>query len=174
MWIFFRSLEDCSSCFISVSSGESGWDLCNLPDWRDCYCCSVSKFNSLWTHELQHARRLKCYHRHIWDYWYFSWQFWFRFVLHPAWHSRDILCMEVKLAGWQYTALTYSFSYLEPVHCFMSSSKCVCIQPWHTPFPIWNQSIVPSPVLNVYASWPAYTFLGRQVRWSGIHMPQGS
>ena len=28
------------------------------------------------------------------------------------------------------------------------------IQPWHTPFPIWNQSIVPCPVLTV-ASWPA-------------------
>ena len=26
------------------------------------------------------------------------------------------------------------------------------IQPWHTPFPIWNQSIVPCPVLTV-ASW---------------------
>ena len=41
------------------------------------------------------------------------------------------------------------------------------IQPWHTPFPIWNQSIVPCPVLTV-ASWPAYRFLGRQVRWSGM------
>ena len=41
------------------------------------------------------------------------------------------------------------------------------IQPWHTPFPIWNQSVVPCPVLIV-ASWPAYTFLKRQVRWSGI------
>ena len=29
------------------------------------------------------------------------------------------------------------------------------IQPWQTPFPIWNQSIVPCPVLTV-ASWPAY------------------
>ena len=27
------------------------------------------------------------------------------------------------------------------------------IQPWRTPFPIWNQSIVPCPVLTV-ASWP--------------------
>ena len=27
------------------------------------------------------------------------------------------------------------------------------IQPWHTPFPIWNQSVVPCPVLTV-ASWP--------------------
>ena len=41
------------------------------------------------------------------------------------------------------------------------------IQPWHTPFPIWNQSIVPCPALTV-ASWPAYKFLRRQVRWSGI------
>jgi len=41
------------------------------------------------------------------------------------------------------------------------------IQPWHTSFPIWNQSVVPCPVLIV-ASWPAYRFLRRQVRWSGI------
>ena len=45
------------------------------------------------------------------------------------------------------------------------------IQPWHTPFPILlsqqNQSVVPCPVLTV-ASWPAYRFLKRQVRWSGI------
>ena len=41
------------------------------------------------------------------------------------------------------------------------------IQLWHTPFPIWNQSVVPCPVLTV-ASWPAYRFLKRQVRWSGI------
>jgi len=32
------------------------------------------------------------------------------------------------------------------------------IQPWRTPFPIWNQSVVPCPVLTV-ASWPAYRFL---------------
>ena len=41
------------------------------------------------------------------------------------------------------------------------------IQPWHTPFLIWNQSVVLCPVLTV-ASWPAYKFLRRQVRWSGI------
>ena len=41
------------------------------------------------------------------------------------------------------------------------------IHPWHTPFPIWNQSVVPHPVLTV-ASWPAYRFLKRQVRWSRI------
>ena len=42
-------------------------------------------------------------------------------------------------------------------------------QPWHTPFLIWNQSVVPCPVLTV-ASWPAYRFLRRQVRWSGVPM----
>ena len=41
------------------------------------------------------------------------------------------------------------------------------IQPWHTPFPIWNQSVAPCTVLIV-ASWPAYRLLRRQVRWSGI------
>jgi len=39
------------------------------------------------------------------------------------------------------------------------------IQPWHTPFLIWNQSVVPCPVLTV-ASWPVYKFLRKQVRWS--------
>ena len=41
------------------------------------------------------------------------------------------------------------------------------IQPWCTPFPILNQSIVPSLVRTV-ASWPAYRFLRRHVRWAGI------
>ena len=41
------------------------------------------------------------------------------------------------------------------------------IQSWRTPFPIWNQSVVPCPVLTV-ASWPSYRFLKRQVRWSDI------
>ena len=41
------------------------------------------------------------------------------------------------------------------------------IQPRRTAFPIWNQSVVPCPVLTV-ASLPEYRFLKRQVRWSGI------
>ena len=32
------------------------------------------------------------------------------------------------------------------------------MQPWCTPFPIWNQSVVPCPVLTV-ASWPTFRFL---------------
>ena len=41
------------------------------------------------------------------------------------------------------------------------------IKPWCTPFPIWNQSVVPCLVLTI-AFWPAYRFLRRYVRWSGI------
>ena len=39
-------------------------------------------------------------------------------------------------------------------------------QPCHTPFSILNQSVVPYRVLTV-ASWPAYRFLRKPVRWSG-------
>ena len=35
----------------------------------------------------------------------------------------DALCIEIKQAGWQYTALTYSFPNLESVCCSMSSSN---------------------------------------------------
>ena len=37
------------------------------------------------------------------------------------------------------------------------------IQPWHTPFPIWNQSVFPCPVVTS-ASWHAHRYLKRQVR----------
>ena len=40
-------------------------------------------------------------------------------------------------------------------------------QLWCTPIPIWNHSVVLYPVLTV-ASWPAYRFLKRQVRWSDL------
>ena len=43
------------------------------------------------------------------------------------------------------------------------------IYPWRTPFPIWNQSVVPCPVLTV-APWPANRFLRRHVRWSSIYI----
>ena len=41
------------------------------------------------------------------------------------------------------------------------------IQPWCSPFPIWNLSVVPCLVLTA-TSLPVYRFLRRQVRWSGI------
>ena len=59
------------------------------------------------------------------------------------------------------------------------------IQPWHSLFPIWNQSVVPCLVLTV-ASWPAYRFLRRPgssvhgilqawiLEWVAIHSSSGS
>ena len=41
------------------------------------------------------------------------------------------------------------------------------ILPWYTPFLNFKQFVVPCTGLTV-ASWPAYRFLKRQVRWSGI------
>ena len=53
------------------------------------------------------------------------------------------------------------------VFCIKLDKQSDNMQPWCTTFLIWNQSTVACPVLNV-ASWPAYRFLRRQVRWSGI------
>ena len=36
------------------------------------------------------------------------------------------------------------------------------LEPWHTPSPIWNQSVIPYLVLTV-ASWSAYRFLRTQM-----------
>ena len=45
------------------------------------------------------------------------------------------------------------------------------IQPSCTPFPILKQSVVPCLVLTI-TFWPAYSFLRKQVRWSGIPISQ--
>ena len=65
-----------------------------------------------------------------------------------------------------------SLSFIQPhIHMMYSAYKLNKqgdnIQPWCTHFPIWNQSIVPCLILTP-ASWHAYKFLRRQVRWSGI------
>ena len=60
-------------------------------------------------------------------------------------------------------------AFLMMYSAYKSNKQGDNIQPWRTPFPIWNQSVVPCPVLTV-ASWPEYLFLKRQVRWSDISM----
>ena len=47
---------------------------------------------------------------------------------------------------------------------YMLNNQGDNIQPWRTPFHIWNQSVVQCPVLTI-TSWPAYRFPKRQVRW---------
>ena len=49
---------------------------------------------------------------------------------------------------------------------YKANKQCNNIQPWHTAFPILNQSVVQCKFLAL-ASWPAYRFLRRQVRWFG-------
>ena len=71
---------------------------------------------------------LEWYHLHIWGYWYFSQQSWFQLMLHPAQHFH----------------IMYS--------AYKLNKEGDNIQPWRTPFPIWNQSVVPCLVLAV-ASW---------------------
>ena len=42
------------------------------------------------------------------------------------------------------------------------------IQPWYTPFAIWNQSFIPCSVLT-FASWPAYRYIGfSSVQFSSV------
>ena len=62
---------------------------------------------------------LEWYHLCVWGYWYFSWQFWFQLELHPVWQFTQKL-----------------------------DKQSDNTQPWHTPFPIWNQFIVPCLVLD--------------------------
>ena len=78
----------------------------------------------------------------FWGYWYFSWQSWFQLVVHPDW-------------AFHMMYFTYKLN-----------KQGDNIQHWCTPFSIWNQSVVPHPVLT--ASWPAWRFLRGQKRWSGF------
>ena len=63
--------------------------------------------------------------------------------------------------------LVFLLAFLVIVSAYKLNKQSDNIQPWRTPFPIWNQSVVPCLVLTV-ASCPAYRFLRRQARWPGI------
>ena len=62
---------------------------------------------------------------------------------------------------------SFSPAFITIYSLYRLNKQCDNIQPWGTLFLIWNQSVVPCPVLTV-VSWPAYRFLRRQVSWSGI------
>ena len=79
---------------------------------------------------------LKWYHLHIWGCWYFSWQFRFQLITHPA-RMCYMMCSTYKLNK-------------------HGDNK----QPCHTPFSILNQSFVPCKVLTVVSS-PTHRFLRR-------------
>ena len=55
------------------------WVLSFKPDF------SLSSFTFTKSLSSSLLSAIRC-HLHIWDYWYFSWQYWFQLVLHPAQH----------------------------------------------------------------------------------------
>ena len=62
---------------------------------------------------------------------------------------------------------SYSPPFLMMYSAYKLNKQGDNIRPWRAPFPIWNQSFVPCPVLTV-ASWPSYRLLRQQVSWSGM------
>ena len=89
-----------------------------------------------------HFLPLEWYHMHIRGCWYFSHN-----LNSSLWVTQLSICM-------MYSA-------------YKLNKQGDNTQPWCTPFPIWNQSIFPCPVLTV-PSCPAYRLLRRQITWSGI------
>ena len=79
--------------------------------------------------------------------------------------QRSLVCCSPW--GHKESDMTWRLNINNSSSAYKSDKQRNNIQPWCVPFPILNQSTVPCPVLTV-ASWPAYRFLRRQVRWSGI------
>ena len=83
--------------------------------------------------------------------------------------TRVVLTAYVRLMIFLLAVLIPICDSSSPAFCMMYSKlnkQGDNIQPWLTPFPILNQSVV-YPVLTA-ASWPAYKFLGRQVSYSSL------
>ena len=102
-------------------------------------------------------------------------------LLFPSSRKRLFSSSLLSAIGWCHLCILgyWYFSILIPVCASSSLAFCLMyseyklnmqgdnIQPWCTPFPIWNQFAVQCLVLTV-PSWPAYRFLRSQIRWSGI------
>ena len=91
--------------------------------------------------------------------------------LFPFCHKGGVICIS-EVNDISPSNLDSSLCFIQPsishdVLCIKLHKQGDNMQPWCTPFPIWNQSVVPCPVLTV-TSWPAYRFLWRYVRWSCI------
>ena len=124
----------------SISHEVMGLDAVSLVFWMLSFkpAFSLSSFTSRGCLVPLCFLPLEWYHLHIWDCWYFSQKSWFQFGIHLS----LAFCM-------MYSA-------------YKLNKQGENIQPWLSPFPIWNQPVVPHTVLTV-ASWPTYSFLRRQV-----------
>ena len=65
------------------------------------------------------------------------------------------------------TSSSSILAFLMMFSAFKLNKQGDSVHPCHTPFLIWNQSIVPCLVLSV-ASSPAHRFLRKQVSWFGV------
>ena len=83
-------------------------------------------------------------------------------VVSPAYLRLLIFLLTILIPAYASSSLAFLMMY----SAYKLNKQGDNIQPWHTPFPIWNQSVVPCLVLTV-SSWPAYRFFRRQVS-SGI------
>ena len=127
---------------LSFCHEAMGLDPMTLVFWMFKLIFSQSSFTLKRLLTPLHFLPSEWYYLLIWDCWYFSPQSWFQTVIHPVWYF-----------AW---CTLYNLN-----------KQCENLQPWCTPFPILNQSIVPCLVLTV-ASWLTYRFLRRQVRWYGF------
>ena len=84
-------------------------------------------------------------------------------VISSAYMRLLILLLAISIPPWDSSSPAFHMIY----SAYKLNKQGYNIQPWHVPFSILSQSIVPCKFLTV-ASWPAYRFLRRQVRWSGI------
>ena len=95
--------------------------------------------------------------------------------LNPIWTSESSQFTYCRSLAWRILSITLlacdspSPAFHIMYSAYKLNKQTDNIQSWRTSFPIWNQSIVPYPVLTV-ASWPAYRFVKMHVRWSGIHI----
>ena len=76
-------------------------------------------------------------------------------------HKGGVICIS-EVTDISPGNLDSRLGFTSPAFCMMYSAyklnKGDNIQPWCTPLPVWNQSVVPCPIRTV-ASWPAYRFL---------------
>ena len=89
-------------------------------------------------------------------------------VVSSAYLKLLVFLPAIWILAWALSSLAFHMMY----SAYQLNKQGDNIQPWRTPFPIWNKSFVPCPVLAV-ASWPVYRFLRRQVRWFGIPISLG-
>ena len=84
-------------------------------------------------------------------------------VVSSAYLRLLIFLLAILIPAWASSNLAFPVMY----SAYKLNKQGDNIQPWCTPFPIWNQSVALCLVLTV-SSWLVYRFLRKHVRWSGI------